>query len=520
MILDRFRGNSMTKHERDHRSAKRPRRGGLTLIEMLVTMVITLMMIFALAQAFQTISATIAYNRSTVEMASQLRSTSLLLQRDLEGLTVDALPLANPTSNSGYFEYHEGEGKDFLVGDTDTATGDSDDILMFTSRSANVPFSGLFDGGVIESQDAEIVWWASATDHNNDGLIAPDERFIYRRVLLIRPELDGTGALLKNPSDPSLPHWPKTFANSAAGLNQLRGTLADFYNNNDISVRLRWQVLSSGNVELNLTANSLSDLSARENRIAHYPILLELSPTRLVTSADYPTFPLYPYVLDQNSSSVTALGRLRYYGRREGEDVVLQNALAFDVRAFDTFAQVRAHPGEDGGWGVATQDDDLNGTPDNPEEAGWADSDDETVTPGDPGFAAGLQIGTGAFVDLNYNAVFNYVDGMGNPISSSFSGQPHVRSSLSGGNGATWDTWSIHYESDGINQDSGLDSLTDEGVNGFDDDGANGVDDPGERETSPPYNVPLRGIQVRLRMMETDNRLVRQSSVVINFVPE
>ena len=79
-----------------------------------------------------------------------------------------------------------------------------------------------------------------------------------------------------------------------------------------------------------------------------------------------------------------------------------------------------------------------------------------------------------------------------------------MRSGLTGLTSATWDTWSLHYESDGINQDSSVDTDTDEGANGFDDDGINGVDDPGERETSPPYNVPLRGLQVRLRIMETD----------------
>ena len=121
-------------------------------------------------------------------------------------------------------------------------------------------------------------------------------------------------------------------------------------------------------------------------------------------------------------------------------------------------------------------------------------------------------------MDLNYNSVFNYVDSSGNAINSSFSGSPHTRSGLAGRALATWDTWSLHYESDGLDQD--MDMFTDEGTNGFDDDGVNGVDDPGERETSPPYNVPLRGIQVRLRIMETDNRLVRQASVVINFLPE
>lgn len=503
----------MSRHASRSRRAATPRPRGMTLIEMMVSMVITLMMIFALAQAFQTVSATISYNRSTIELASQLRSTSLLLQRDLEGLTVRALPLADPSSNDGYLEITERLDKDYHPTDVDTSIGDVDDILMFTSRSANVPFSGLFNGGVVESSDAEIIWWSAEQDYNGDGVITANERFVYRRVLLIRPDLDGLGSL-RDPQD-----WPKSFPTNTAGLQMLRGTLQNFYNDNDISVNLRWTI-SGSNVIVDLTANSLSDLANRENRFAHFPIVVEKSPINLVVPADYPTYPTYPFVLDTNSSSITSLDRLRYFGRREGEDVVLQNSLAFDVRVYDTLAQVRAHPGEDGGWGVVTQDDDNDGTADNVGEAGWADSDDETVTPGDRGFAGAAQIGTGAYVDLNYNSVFAYVDGSGNPINSSFSGGPHVRSGLTGLTSATWDTWSLHYESDGINQDSSVDTDTDEGANGFDDDGINGVDDPGERETSPPYNVPLRGLQVRLRIMETDTRLVRQSSVVINFMPE
>ena len=94
-------------------------------------------------------------------------------------------------------------------------------------------------------------------------------------------------------------------------------------------------------------------------------------------------------------------------------------------------------------------------------------------------------------------------------------------------NTVAWDTWPYHYEQDGINQDvifsggSG-DTVTnalDQGTNGIDDDGMRGVDDPGERETSPPYPYPLRGLQVRIRVVESDTQKIRQSTVVARFVP-
>ncbi len=47
-----------------------------------------------------------------------------------------------------------------------------------------------------------------------------------------------------------------------------------------------------------------------------------------------------------------------------------------------------------------------------------------------------------------------------------------------------------------------------------------GPDDVGERETVPPYDKPLRGVQVLLRLYERDSRQMRQVSVNQSFVPE
>jgi hypothetical protein len=48
----------------------------------------------------------------------------------------------------------------------------------------------------------------------------------------------------------------------------------------------------------------------------------------------------------------------------------------------------------------------------------------------------------------------------------------------------------------------------------------NGIDDELERETSPPYPIPLRGIQVRVRIIDPDSRQVRQMTVASDFTPE
>jgi len=51
------------------------------------------------------------------------------------------------------------------------------------------------------------------------------------------------------------------------------------------------------------------------------------------------------------------------------------------------------------------------------------------------------------------------------------------------------------------------------------DNGTGGVDDVAERETSPPYPRPLRGLQIRLRMIERSSEKIRPATIVCDFVP-
>jgi hypothetical protein len=177
--------------------------------------------------------------------------------------------------------------------------------------------------------------------------------------------------------------------------------------------------------------------------------------------------------------------------------------------------------------------------------------------PGDPGYLAALRNGNtpvsyGAYVDLNYmcqlggTGMPNYVPAPGAPAPQ-FHWAGHPRSGLRGtepyaGNlqypfassppsllASVYDTWSFHYENDGVAQFPG--GTADTGTNGFDDPmydpyqnltiPANGVvDDPTEMETSPPYPVPLRGIQVKIRVFESSSRQVRQRTVEQDFLPK
>ena len=88
-----------------------------------------------------------------------------------------------------------------------------------------------------------------------------------------------------------------------------------------------------------------------------------------------------------------------------------------------------------------------------------------------------------------------------------------------------YDTWSLGYEADGFDQDVLLSPPDargpDQGMDGQDStippDGV--IDDVGERETSPPYPYPLRGIEVRIRLYDPTSRQVRQVTVRHTFVP-
>ena len=56
--------------------------------------------------------------------------------------------------------------------------------------------------------------------------------------------------------------------------------------------------------------------------------------------------------------------------------------------------------------------------------------------------------------------------------------------------------------------------------NGLDDDGNGVVDDNAERTNPPPYPIPLRGIQVKIRTFEPDSRQIREVTVEQTFLPQ
>ncbi len=543
----RQHGNS-SEHasEEKHKMKGSAGRRAVTIVELLIAMAISLVVLYALMWQFNVGVSQVAEGRASVELLGQLRGTTRSLQQDLRRVTSSARPWATPATADGYLELIEGSAYDtgqlsifsatpsgFTdVPSADMSFGDFDDVVALTARSEGSPFVGFFlDTSTltpvrrsIDSHYAEIIWWAIWDDRNGDGQptagAQPSEITLYRRVLLIRPDL---GAV-----------FSRTVPTS--NLAQLWNELKTFYDNTDISTHPVVTV-AGGNITVNLIANSLTDLVKRENRFCHHPILAFDNSTNSFSVLS----PAYPFDMVRNRIGsvdfLPALNTMVKTGDRQGEDVIQGNLLAFDVKVYDPHAPLIA-----------------------------STSGSDVLSPNDPGFAR-LGTGPGAisvgeFVDMFYmryvlpRLIAGYGSNPSNWPAWAVSEPtrvyplPEYRSHFSAppsfydlnNNGAwnpgepfrgptvpTYDTWSYHYEQDGINQDQALvsgapmlfswRSAVDQGTDGLDNDGIKGVDNPEERETWPAYTEPLRAVKVTIRAIEPTSRVVRQLSVIQDFVP-
>lgn len=449
-------------------------RRGMTLVEMLVATAATMIVMGAVAMVFAEFARGVGNGRAVMALNARLRTTALLLRRDLDGITAPLLPPLSPAAGAGYFEYIEGPRQDRDAADGSAELrADTDDVLLFTTSGGERPFVGTFEDGILNGSTAEVAWFLRPTV----PATVPPTCTLYRRQLLVVGRL-GTGELER--------------------VNERfrAGGLAAVYDRFDVSLAS----VGTGSAAV-LVPNTLADLTSRERRFFHGP----LDPA---VAAGFP----FPFIADHQVPSLStstetlpASARGLVFdsnSRRHGEDVLLTGVIAFDVRVFDPAAPV-ALGGVDG----------L--TP---------------LTPGDA-TAIGGGIANGCHVDLG-NGVHGRAASLPEGQAPRFAGHGHPLSGALVGSATsrrTYDTWSTHYESNGIDEDSA--AGPDQGTNGLDDDvptragdvtghPADGVaDDRGELETSPPYPFPLRGIEIRIRCYEPDSRQVRQVTVRHCFVP-
>ena len=226
------------------------RRHGLSLVEVMIAMVMTLVVLGAMMAAFAYGSAEMQEGRALIELNNRLITAEELLRRDLDRITVELKPHQQlPTNPKGYVEIVDGANIDYIPGNEaldnsvtpptfrflhegdELVFGDRDDYFACTIQSNGRPFRGRFGNTIVESHLAEVVWFTvfdASTADTSDVLLI-------RRQLLILPDLAVTAAA---------------------------GTYSAFLANNDISVRREGGVL---------VPNSLTDLAVRGNRFSHLP---------------------------------------------------------------------------------------------------------------------------------------------------------------------------------------------------------------------------------------------------------
>ncbi len=492
----------------------------MSIIELLVATVLCLTIMGATVTLFGVVGDRVTMGRNMIELNHRLSATELRLRQDLRGLTVESIPWTRPEAASGYLEIIKGLTRDTIPTLPSTAPngtptpaysnpayavggatpnpneildrdpmdptgktkrfllGYTQDVLMLTTRSKDIPFRGLHGGTSlppVESQTAEVAWFMYPTLNASGLPVDPPTYTLYRRELLVRPDLP-----------------PITDASS----------VADFNDRYDISAHL------SNGIYI---PNSLADLSYRENRYAHnpttYPYVVNAplfnDPTATNPKKNIPvpnpTAPtLQPFWPPPNYSGPGGLGTP---DPRNGDDAVLTNVLSFDIKVWDPQAILHR---------------DVNDlTPIVPSDPGWTNS---------PSFASSALNSDifGAYVDLNYGGVTNQQSQF------FFAGPSLGFGILSGldatkqGGFATYDTWSTGYKLGYYPGAVGLPNA----VNGFDNNNANGVGDPSELIVSntlapvPPYPVALRGVQIKIRVYEPSSRQVREVTIVENFVPD
>ena len=456
-------------------------RGGFSLTELLVASAIALVVMGAVATLFGIFSRALSLSQTTVDLGGRMRLTAWQLRQDLAGVTLEVAPYVNPESDKGYFALIEGPRRDSsAVANTTNIEADTDDVLLFTTRAIPGPFASRYNTDTIEGPCAEVGWWLQpAVNQTVPGVMLYE---LCRRQLVVASFVG------KTPFDPG--NWLSGAAVTSA---------QQFY---DVSLRTE-----SGK----LIPNTLGDLSKRESRFTYATSgqatavatvsggavtqVTLISPgwgytpsaTPLVTfsggggsgaaaTATANANGTVTVTLSSGGSGYTSApsvtisspvvgGASLRNTTRDGEDVMLTNVIAFDVRVFDPQARSQ-----------------VTGT---------------TVRyPGDPNYAVASATGpAGAYVDLAAGQAAG-------PLSAAMNAKhPALTSGY-----PTYDTWSMAYEFNGV------------GTNGQDDNGDGLPDDPGEFVKPPPYGVPLRGIEVRIRCYEPSSNQVRQITVRHTFL--
>jgi prepilin-type N-terminal cleavage/methylation domain-containing protein len=233
---------------------RRPR--GFTLLEMLVVVALVVLMMTILASIFQAATGAMSASRTYQELDDSLRLLDMTIRQDLAGVTARMTPPLDPAMKLGYFEYGENAPADLQGEDTDdyiAFTTKAPEGQFFTGRVYYTPTINLITNkpnlgalpATVTSKFAEVIYYLR---HGN----------LYRRVLLIRPELKGqltvNGGVVGRSG---------IFAPSLSN-----GVNISWMGVNDISARPSDTPSIANSIDLTPVPNDLGDLTNRENRFA------------------------------------------------------------------------------------------------------------------------------------------------------------------------------------------------------------------------------------------------------------
>jgi type II secretory pathway pseudopilin PulG len=518
-----------------------PLSGGYTLVEILVALALTLILMTAVVKVFGDVGPSISNARKALEQFDRLRTAAQQLNQDLNNTTarldgragrpeealgyfeliegsylflnpqipVGNANLGNPPTVSGNYPYYAIEpstvtGKYYY----DYSVGERGDILMFTVRNAARPYVGRYNPAgnspsTVQSDVAEIAWYLRGNR-------------LHRRVLLVVP--------------------------GAAQALTAYTNKANYYNDNDISARL-----VTANGKSHIVPNSLADLVKRENRFGH--------PTWTGNTSKPQPPGLFPF--DVRWWGTYSLPTLAECTSPSWMANWQNGTTPAPTGTTIPSAKTAQPPGEVDMWNNSPNgavsvasilpDQLLNNPKNSPNPDGQRISDDVVLTN-----VIGFDVkvwepaannGAGGYIDLGSPVMVNGQTQQNGVISLTNFSPPQgptvprfnnygIKESGLAGSGTAgiattacvYDT-GCFYENEGIyhldqNGNIQVDTPGGESTNGLDDDNDGIVDDKTEQLSTPPYPVPLRGIQIKIRCFEPDSRQIREVTIEHDFLPK
>lgn len=458
-----------------HTNTAHPRttaqRTGFTLVEMLVAVALVLLMMTMFATVFQIATGSMSKQKGLAENDQKARRATITIRSDMDKRTFrKVFPLQTgtaprwPASQQGYLSISEND-----------PTDDTDDVLCFTIITSNTlknkdvtPIYGRstlltgnsysqpeYDDGQIQANDSTLSTIAEVCYFLRNGVL-------YRRVMLVRSPYVGTDSQPRQWVPATAPATGNVevllFGSASPQYSSYSTTVAPngsnvFYRDLDFSAynmggyglgQTYPQFLGIAPYDVNALSNSyntsapagtlIPQLGMPNVRFGHNVLLTGAKAglpceyinngtefigrfTHEETSHDAFTYPgqwsAITYPMTDTSLKLGADGVVNNFrgGPRRGEDLLLTNVHAFDIKVFDNHRDVMDYrdlgyaakasdpnnkpgfywrgacrtpkygprnpgPGADGQPGEAGVDDDGNGTTDDATELGWAGSDD------------------------------------------------------------------------------------------------------------------------------------------------